>query len=471
MKRTAFTIFITLLLVLAIPVTLLCWGFLLPEQYSETFLGELKHKVQLLRDTPGRRIILVGGSSAAFGIDSALLEQYFPDYTVVNFGMYAALGTTVMLDLSEPYIREGDLVILLPEQQAQTLSDYFDASVLWQGVDGAFDLLALLDRDQLGQMAGQFPYFAARKFACVLRGQPIQPEGVYRRDAFNARGDLVSDACAQNILPGGADASTPILFDPSLVTEAFLERVDGYAAALSQQGATLYYAFCPMNAAAVADASGVDTFYDALAARLTFPILGDPHDSILEAGWFYDTNFHLNASGKIVYTRTLIRSLKAQLGDSSPTTISLPAMPELAAAVLWQGDDSHGDCFLLEARNGTAVITGLTEIGQSKPTLVIPSTWMGLPVTAVETLGHCPALRTLTIQQNIRSIADGAFSGCAAMKEIILESESPSQCAVGQGLLEGTDADLFVPPGTYSAYCTDYFWSVHALRIHEKTAP
>ena len=121
MKQKTLTIIITLALALVIPVTLLCWGFWVPAQFGDTFMGELKHKVQLLRETEGKRLILVGGSSVAFGIDSALLQQHFPDYQVVNFGMYAALGTTVMLELSEPYIREGDIVILMPEQQAQTL--------------------------------------------------------------------------------------------------------------------------------------------------------------------------------------------------------------------------------------------------------------------------------------------------------------------------------------------------------------
>ena len=74
MKQKRLTMLISLVLVLIMPVTLLCWGFLTRTQYGDTFMGELKHKVQLLRETEGQRIILVGGSSVAFGIDSALLE-------------------------------------------------------------------------------------------------------------------------------------------------------------------------------------------------------------------------------------------------------------------------------------------------------------------------------------------------------------------------------------------------------------
>ena len=111
MKRKIWIICTTAALLLALPLTLLAWGFALPAQYGETFLGELKHKVRLLEETPGPRIVLVGGSGVAFGADSELMERELPGYTVVNFGMYAALGTTVMLDLSQPLLREGDIVL------------------------------------------------------------------------------------------------------------------------------------------------------------------------------------------------------------------------------------------------------------------------------------------------------------------------------------------------------------------------
>ena len=127
---------------LAVPLVLAVWGFLLPAQYRETFPGELAVKCELLaQDAEKTRLVLVGGSAAAFGVDSALLEEQLPQYKVVNFGLYAALGTRVMLDLSEPLLREGDLVVVLPEQQQQTLSDHLGAQTLWQAADGEFSLL------------------------------------------------------------------------------------------------------------------------------------------------------------------------------------------------------------------------------------------------------------------------------------------------------------------------------------------
>jgi hypothetical protein len=330
-----------------------------------------------------------------------------------------------------------------------------------------------LTPEQQGMMLGYFPGFAAQKFAWGLRGDMPQPEGVYRRDSFNRHGDVVSEICSQNVMPGGFDTNTPIRFDPAIVTGEFIERVNAYAASITEKGAALWYGFCPMNAAAIENGSDVDGFYDALQARLSFPIMGNPHTSILEAGWFYDTNFHLNASGKILFTRELIRSIKAMLLDSSPTQIAIPLMPVPAETEFWHGDDSHLDYFLFEETNDTVTITGVTIEGVGQETLIVPSTCNGKAVTAIaaNTFTQCGSLQTIIIQKNIRTIANGAFACCDALESIVMESTNPSDCTVGIGLLDGSTATVYVSPEALSSYRTDYFWSVHAQRILPQNLP
>ena len=88
-------------------------------------------------------------------------------------------------------------------------ASFFLATVMWQGVDGAWDLLLSLSPEQKGRMLGHFPGFAGQKFSFLLRGDAPCPEGVYRRDSFNRYGDVVSDACGQNIMPGGSCRMQP----------------------------------------------------------------------------------------------------------------------------------------------------------------------------------------------------------------------------------------------------------------------
>lgn len=449
----------------AIPLILAVWGFVLPAQYGETFVGELPAKRALLAaEIDGPRIIIVGGSAAAFGVDSALLAQQLPGYTPVNFGLYAALGTRVMLDLSVDELRAGDIVVLMPEQQRQTLSDTLGAEVLWQAVDGDFGALAALHARDFGPMLGAFPRFAANKFAYFVTGAP-DPDGVYRRDSFNAAGDVVSPLCAANTMPNGYDATMPVQFDTALLDEDFIDAVNDYAARATAVGATVYYHFPPMNALAVEDPQDVDAYADALQARLTAPLAGDPHACILDAGWFYDTNFHLNASGKTVFTRQLIRDLKAVLGDTTATEIALPAMPALADSDADLSGDNRDAMYFTWADGALTV----TDAGRTRTALTVPNEVDGTPVTALDadTFKGCTALTEVTIQRNIRTLPDGLFASCPALRSVTLTQPDPARVQVGAALLAGApdDCRIHVPEGSYTAYCLNYSWSGYAVQI------
>jgi len=79
-----------------------------------TVMAAVLQKDRLIRTTPSPKIILVGGSNLAFGIDSRLLQDSL-HVNVVNMGLYAKLGLRYMLAQVKPYIRAGDIVIVVPE--------------------------------------------------------------------------------------------------------------------------------------------------------------------------------------------------------------------------------------------------------------------------------------------------------------------------------------------------------------------
>lgn len=454
---------------MTVPLTLLAGGFLLPSRYEDTFLGELKYKCRRLEETEGRRIVFVGGSAVAFGIDSSLVERELPGFTAVNFGMYAALGTRIMLDLSEGSLREGDIVILCPEQQEQTLSGYLGADYLWQGVDGEFSLLTRVSRKDAAVMVGTFPVFAASKLRGYFAGEEVGTDGVYSRKSFDAYGDMISPLCDANVMPGGYDPNMPVRFQPDMLTGDFVDAVNDYVDNLAHRGVAVWYHACPMNALAVENGSDVDGYYDSLQARLHCPVAGDPSDSILDAAWFYDTNFHLNAAGKSVFTYQMIRDIKAMLGDSSPTQFAMPEQPRLETQAVYEGSNEDGDCFTYVLEGDTAVITGLTAEGAVRSELTVPFSWQGHPieVLSAEVFSQNGTVVSITLQSNIRRIEDKAFDGCTALRALILMQEEPECCSVGTELLTGTDALIYVPEAAATAYKLNYFWSPYAGKIRE----
>lgn len=430
-KRTVRRIVATALaVILAEQVFFLICGFGLPVQFGDTFMGELKSKYERLKETSGKRIVLVGGSGVAFDCDSALMDDFFPSYEIVNFGMYAGLGTKAVMDLSENYIHEGDIVILSPEQSEQTFSDYFNGEYMWQAADGAFGMLCDLKSENFEAMLGNFPRFALEKLNYVMKGQKPQTDSIYQKKSFNTYGDIELDTCRENILPNGYDVNQKVRFTEDVVQPEFMDYMNDWAKRLEKKGAVVWYRYCPVNKLSVEDMDDLAAYDVFLRQKLDFPVIGNPENSLMEAEWFFDTNFHLNQPGKEVNTVQLIRDMKAMLGDDRAVTVELPEKPhrtwgEVSAETrIWTAKDS--------------------ETYQGEETIVIP--------------------------ENVTQIEDYAFSNCAGLKQIVLEQKDPSKCIVGQHLLDGTGAEILVPQMSVDSYKRNYFWSVYVGRIGEVTA-
>lgn len=430
-KRTVRRIVVTALaVILTEQVFFLICGFGLPVQFGDTFMGELKSKYERLKETSGKRIVLVGGSGVAFDCDSALMDDFFPSYEIVNFGMYAGLGTKAVMDLSENYIHEGDIVILSPEQGEQTFSDYFNGEYMWQAADGAFGMLRDLKSENFDAMLGNFPRFALEKLNYVMKGQKPQTDSIYQKKSFNTYGDIELDTCRENILPNGYDVNQKVRFTEDVVQPEFMDYMNDWAKRLEKKGAVVWYRYCPVNKLSVEDMDDLAAYDVFLRQKLDFPVIGNPENSLMEAEWFFDTNFHLNQPGKEVNTVQLIRDMKAMLGDDRAVTVELPEKPHRT----W-GDVSA------ETRIWTAKDS---ETYQGEETIVIP--------------------------ENVTQIEDYAFSNCAGLKQIVLEQKDPSKCIVGQHLLDGTGAEILVPQMSVDSYKRNYFWSVYAGRIGKVTA-
>lgn len=430
-KRTVRRIVATALaVILAEQVFFLICGFGLPVQFGDTFMGELKSKYERLKETSGKRIVLVGGSGVAFDCDSALMDDFFPSYEIVNFGMYAGLGTKAVMDLSENYIHEGDIVILSPEQSEQTFSDYFNGEYMWQAADGAFGMLRDLKSENFDAMLGNFPRFALEKLNYVMKGQKPQTDSIYQKKSFNTYGDIELDTCRENILPNGYDVNQKVRFTEDVVQPEFMDYMNDWAKRLEKKGAVVWYRYCPVNKLSVEDMDDLAAYDVFLRQKLDFPVIGNPENSLMEAEWFFDTNFHLNQPGKEVNTVQLIRDMKAMLGDDRAVTVELPEKPHRtwgdvsAETGIWTAKDS--------------------ETYQGEETIVIP--------------------------ENVTQIEDYAFSNCAGLKQIVLEQKDPSKCIVGQHLLDGTGAEILVPQMSVDSYKRNYFWSVYVGRIGEVTA-
>ena len=439
--------------------------FALPSQYDKTFLGALRDKYERLTSLEEPKIVIIGGSSAAFGLDSAVIEEH-TGMPVVNFGLYASLGTKAMMDLARDHIGEGDIVILAPEMDPQTLSLYFNAESMWQALDGAYGMLPRLDFDDMGSMVGGIWDFAAAKFAFWQEGSAPDPSGVYNRANLNGYGDITYER-PYNVMAKGYDPNTVIRLTPETADAEFIAYVNEFADDCRRAGAQVCFSFSPMNRAALAEETTEESlyaFYLYLAENLRCEIISDIRACILDWEYFYDTNFHLNDAGVILHTADLIGDIRRLQANTEPFALEMPEKPQRPDIYVDESLNDTTGYFLCEDVDGTLTLVGITEDGKKQSELTLPVAQNGIAVqtVAANAFAGCDALTKIVIPEDTRLalLEDGAFAGAPNLVQVVM-SVHPDVILVGDALMEGAakDARIWIKAEYYGDFAAHYFWS------------
>lgn len=378
MKKLKNAVIITLSVLIALSPVIAVFSIVLftSPVYSDTFYGALDEKFERLTSIEEDKIIVVGGSSVAFGLDSALLEEEM-GMPVVNFGLYAAIGTKAMLDLSRAGVEDGDIVVLAPELDAQTLSLYFSASNMLMSLDDDYSMIRYIRGDNILSLIGASFEHATAKLKYHLTEKP-SPTGIYSSSSFNEYGDIKWGLREENIMPLYYEPNNQIELNPEILSPDFADYLNEYIAFCEAKGATVYFSYCPVNELGVKsspDTAELRAFESGLESQINCDFISRIEDYIIEAGYFYDTNYHLNDAGVIKRTATLAEDLLIALDRWETIDIEVPSAPPLPEVnTRYFGEDDPNAVYFTysQTENGAMVITGLTELGKAQSTLTVP---------------------------------------------------------------------------------------------------
>lgn len=465
--------FSVLLCILLLPVGALVVGASLPRVYSESYYAQLAPMVKRLGEAEGKKLVLIGGSNIAFGIDVEQLEAEFPGYTVCPMGLYAAVGTSAMLQLSEPYLSEGDIVVLAIEPSSETFSTYFGANAFLKCAEGDASLLLAANADQSAALVGSYVGYLQERFEIVRTGDMPRVEGVYAKSSFDDNCNMTYDR-AGNTMSVGFDTTAMVDFGSITFETAFVEQANAFIAAARKQGAEVYLSFSPANESALYDnwQEGLEQFYTLCVESFDCEVISNPERYVLESGWFYDNNFHLNTAGSKVRTHYLACDLLAQQGVYKEPAFEMPEMPEPVRTEAEDTEADSGEDFVLEDYAGGWQIVGLSQVGQSKTTLTVPAYVDGKPVIAftAEAFAGADRLEELTLPETVEAIPDGAFENTPNLRRLVLLHTS-TVCALGEEPFRGADAlKIYVPKDAYGLYrdgagCEENQWQGHLNRV------
>lgn len=278
-----------------------------PDHY---FAGSLI-QLELLRNTPSPRMILVGGSNVSFGLDAELMQRKL-GIPVINDGLHAGLGIAPLRELRE-YIRAGDIIIISLEYQLFSSRDVMDGDLtfLSDWIEYAPERIQYLSdpwRDAPALYAIMLQRKVNRQVNTFLFGGSLNDvRDVFIGTRYNSNGDFIGHL---------QQASTPrqkISFEPYPVsavqqdTFTFLEEFHLFA---RLKGAQVYFeapASRRVNCENTGEAS-LANFFKTLHEKSTIPLLTPLEEVCLPDKYFFDTAYHLNAAGRRLRTERLIEN-------------------------------------------------------------------------------------------------------------------------------------------------------------------
>lgn len=180
----------TLVFILILMVLLLT-GLFLPvtPRASRSLLLSNTLKDSLMRTVDKPRIIFIGGSNLSFGLNSQLIKDSL-GLNPINTGIHAAIGLIYMMDNALQYVKEGDIIILIPEyEQFYDNFSYGSEELLRTIFDVNPDNVKLLRPRQIIRIIPYLPNYTMSKFR--LR-EYINTKDVkyYSVNSFNKYGDV-----------------------------------------------------------------------------------------------------------------------------------------------------------------------------------------------------------------------------------------------------------------------------------------
>lgn len=310
MKKLFFLKLICFLMaVLLIPVGYFVYVQRLPAMFRGSLMGSVAIKQEILQQTQGPRILLVGGSSVPYSIECETLSQE-AGIPCISLGATAYLGLEYYFSLLDGELHQGDIVIIAPEfAMWQNNVSY---STTWMAVENSPSLLAKLPLSYIPNMISNYYSYSQKKLDLFhTQGAPTQtPLEQYTAFGFGKWGDIVTPR--ETLLESGYDKNNILSLDDNSLSPKVVKSVQDFAHKAEKAGASVYLTWAPFDSLAYTGTiEEMEVFEKQVKAQLDIPYLGKLTDCLLPPELFYDSNNHLTSEGASLRTKLLIRDCYA----------------------------------------------------------------------------------------------------------------------------------------------------------------
>ena len=293
--------------------------------YSGNYFDTFQDKYdRLLSLKDKKKIVLFSGSSTRFGYDSEMLDQAFPDYEVVNMGVFAYSPALPQLELIRSCMKEGDILLDSPEFDAanrqfcyQKELDYATFAMM----ESNYDAFAQLDLREYKQVFTAFTAYQEaradmeRKNYDVCASEYDEDGHEVEEPSYNKYGDYV-------VYRPNSTNKKPIYGLPVNYTvnafpkDTYIASINAEFRKFLEQGIKVYFTYSPRNKYALSEDSTQEEracLHEYFKSQLNVPVISELEDSLYTGIYLYGTDNHLSTEGARIRTERVIRDLKEQL--------------------------------------------------------------------------------------------------------------------------------------------------------------
>lgn len=272
---------------------------------SKSLLFSKYDKDQLFETALPPRLILIGGSNLAYGIDSAILEEGL-GLNPVNTAIHVTLGAKYMFDNSLKYIIPGDVIVVSLEYQQFFGKDMYGGEELLRTVmDVDRTSMSTLNLEQWLNIIKYLPEYSLSKIKPSEYNFKENPFiGIYERGSFNEYGDAYIHWTRD-----------PRQFKPHLKSEGeynsdLIAYLLDYEKKVHRLGARLYLTFPGLQAETYQNMAEQISLIESELLKSGLELVSTPSRYRFETDYFHDTPYHLTKDGVVLRTAYLVEDLQ-----------------------------------------------------------------------------------------------------------------------------------------------------------------
>jgi hypothetical protein len=303
--------FLNLLQVILLTVALLALIFAAIGPDPDHYFAGSRLQLELLKNTPSPRIILIGGSNVSFGLDAELMQRSL-GIPVINDGLHAGLGIVPLRELRE-YIRQGDIIIISLEYSmfaSQSIMEG-DLTFLSDWIEYSPQRIRFL-ANPWKQAPALYATMLQRKVnrqvnTYLFGGSLDEVRNVFIGTKYNSNGDFIGHLNEASMVRRKVPSVPYPVGTVQNEIFVFLEQFHQFA---REKGAEVYFE-APASRKTNCENTGeapMANFFATFEERSSIPVLTPLDEVCLPDKYFFDTAYHLNAEGRQVRTERLIET-------------------------------------------------------------------------------------------------------------------------------------------------------------------